>query len=133
MATAQWLAAISASASISVALKPARPRASRLNGVRIMPYAISSAPMQPPNLSQLDAGVTARVEEYAKAFAHRDPFRHVVIDNFFNVGYAIDNVAHTLAVRRGRCRSFDHQSGRMCCRDGWQHDGVRSGDQRAPA
>lgn len=36
----------------------------------------------------LDPHVTAHADEHARAFARREPFRHVVIDNFLNAGYA---------------------------------------------
>lgn len=53
----------------------------------------------------VDHSVLARVDAHAAAFARRDPFRHVVIDGFFDAGYATALLAQFPAFERGNARN----------------------------
>lgn len=58
--------------------------------------------MKPANLeNQINPGVPARRNEYAARFAQRDPFRHVVIDDFLEADYAARLLAQFPAFERG--------------------------------
>lgn len=53
----------------------------------------------------IDARVIADAERHAAAFARRDPFRHVVIENFFTPDYAASLLAQFPAFERGNARN----------------------------
>ncbi|HVJ62467.1 MAG TPA: 2OG-Fe(II) oxygenase [Tahibacter sp.] len=53
----------------------------------------------------LDSTVTARADEYAAQFQQRDPFRHVVIENFFAPGDADRLLAEFPHFERGNARN----------------------------
>ena len=53
----------------------------------------------------LDPTVTARADEYAAQFQQRDPFRHVVIENFFAPDHADRLLAEFPDFERGNARS----------------------------
>jgi len=56
-------------------------------------------------LSLISSDVIARTGEYAARFARRDPFRHVVIDDFLASGYAAALLAEFPPFERGNARS----------------------------
>jgi Rps23 Pro-64 3,4-dihydroxylase Tpa1-like proline 4-hydroxylase len=53
----------------------------------------------------IDTRVIADAEHHAAAFARRDPFRHVVIENFFAPDYAASLLAQFPAFERGNARN----------------------------
>jgi hypothetical protein len=63
-------------------------------------------------LSPISAHVRAHAREYARAFAPRDPFRHVVIDDFFAPEYAARLLAGFPAFERGNARNENGEIGR---------------------
>ncbi|HVV96437.1 MAG TPA: 2OG-Fe(II) oxygenase, partial [Rhodanobacteraceae bacterium] len=63
------------------------------------------------DLSAISAHVRDRAQEYAAAFARRDPFRHVVIDGFFAPEYASRLVAEFPSFERGNARNENGELG----------------------
>ena len=62
--------------------------------------------MKPPALADcIDARVIAGADRLAAAFARRDPFRHVVIDDFLASGYAAALLARFPPFERGNARN----------------------------
>lgn len=53
----------------------------------------------------IDASVLASTDGLAREFARRDPFRHVVIEGFFDAGYAERLLATFPAFERGNARN----------------------------
>jgi hypothetical protein len=62
-------------------------------------------------LSAISAHVSGRAREYAAAFARREPFRHVVIDDFFAPDYASRLIAEFPAFERGDARNENGEPG----------------------
>ncbi|MFI4969150.1 MAG: 2OG-Fe(II) oxygenase [Lysobacterales bacterium] len=56
--------------------------------------------------------VAARADDYTAAFARRDPFRHVVIDDFFNPACAARLLAAFPPFARGNARNEGGETGR---------------------
>lgn len=72
----------------------------------------SFAFMSPPNPQRLlDPHVEAGIDECARAFARREPFRHVVIDDFFEADYAAQLLADFPAFERGNARNEAGETG----------------------
>lgn len=63
------------------------------------------------NLSLISGNVLARTPEYAKRFALREPFRHVVIDDFFSTGYAARLLDEFPPFERGNARNENGEVG----------------------
>ena len=62
--------------------------------------------MKSPALDRcIDDRVIAAAQDHAAAFAQRDPFRHVVIEDFFTPGYAASLLAQFPAFERGNARN----------------------------
>ena len=62
--------------------------------------------MKPPALTDcIDAGVVADADRHAAAFARRDPFRHIVIDDFLTADYAAQLLAEFPPFERGNARN----------------------------
>src|SRR5262245_2882431 len=59
----------------------------------------------PRTLPLLSDHVQARADEYAERFARREPFRHVVIDDFFAADYAERLLAEFPPFERGNARN----------------------------
>lgn len=55
--------------------------------------------------SVIDARVLADVDRHAAAFARREPFRHLVIDDFLDARFAADLLAGFPAFERGNARN----------------------------
>ena len=63
-------------------------------------------------LPQISRHVLADAPRYAERFARRDPFRHVVIDDFFASDYATRLLAGFPAFERGNARNENGEIGR---------------------
>lgn len=62
--------------------------------------------MKTPDLASFVApGVLADLDRHAAAFARREPFRHVVIDDFLDAGYAARLLADFPPFERGNARN----------------------------
>ena len=59
----------------------------------------------PALLHRIDARVVADADRHATAFARRDPFRHVVIDDFLDADYAAALLARFPPFERGNARN----------------------------
>ena len=62
-------------------------------------------------LSLISGNVLARAPEYARRFARREPFRHVVIDDFFPAEYAARLLDEFPPFERGSARNENGQLG----------------------
>ncbi len=62
-------------------------------------------------LTQISPHVVADAPRYAGRFAQRDPFRHVVIENFFAPDYAARLLAEFPAFERGNARNENGEIG----------------------
>ncbi|MET0231080.1 MAG: 2OG-Fe(II) oxygenase [Rhodanobacteraceae bacterium] len=62
-------------------------------------------------LAQISPHVIADAARYAEQFARRDPFRHVVIDDFFAPGYAAQLLEEFPAFERGNARNENGEIG----------------------
>jgi 2-oxoglutarate-Fe(II)-dependent oxygenase superfamily protein len=63
------------------------------------------------DLSLISAHVVAQADQYAAQFARRDPFRHVVIEDFFAPEYAAKLLAEFPPFERGNARNEDGKLG----------------------
>lgn len=63
------------------------------------------------NLSLISGNVLAHAPEYARHFARREPFRHVVIDDFFSAEYAARLLDEFPPFERGNARNENGQLG----------------------
>jgi hypothetical protein len=62
-------------------------------------------------LAQVAPHVVADADRYAAAFAKREPFRHVVIEDFFAADYAAELLATFPAFERGNARNENGETG----------------------
>jgi hypothetical protein len=67
--------------------------------------------MTEPRLPLVSGHVTAQVSAFAERFARREPFRHVVIDDFFAADYADRLLAEFPAFERGNARNENGKLG----------------------